>query len=69
MDYFIEVKIREENKIDDLYKETIDLYSKKKGFSFLISIFLKIYKNKKDLCNDLMNKFKEMKKIWIENHI
>ena len=64
MDYFIEAlkKIREENKIDDLYKETIDLYSKKKGFSFLISIFLKIYKNKKDLCNDLMKKFKEMNK-------
>ena len=64
MDYFIEAlkKDGEENKIDDLYKETIDLYSKKKGFSFLISIFLGVYKNKKDLCNDLMKKFKEMNK-------
>ena len=49
----------EDNKIDELYKETINLYVKKKGFSLLISLFLKIYK-KKDLCSDLLKKFREM---------
>ena len=49
----------EENKIDDLYEQTINLYSKKKGFSLLISLFLKIYK-KKNLCSSLLKKFKEM---------
>lgn len=49
----------EENLIDELYKETINLFSKKKGFSFLIELFLKIYQ-KKDLCQELMKKFREM---------
>ena len=49
----------EENKVDELYKETIDLYTKKKGFSLLISLFLKIYK-KKDLCSTLLKKFRDM---------
>ena len=49
----------EENKIDNLYKETIDLYSKKKGFYLLIALFLKVYK-KKDLCSSLLKKFREM---------
>ena len=49
----------QENLIDELYKETINLFSKKKGFSFLIELFLKIYQ-KKDLCQDLMKKFREM---------
>jgi len=49
----------EENLIDELYKETINLYSKKKGFSFLIELFLKIYQ-KKDLCQELIKKFREM---------
>ena len=67
MDCFIEAlkKDTEENIIDELFKETIDLYSKKKGFSFLISIFLKIYK--KNLCNELMEKFKEMNKSQKDN--
>ena len=62
MDNFIEAlkKSREESKIDELYKDTINLYTKKKGFSFLISLFLKIYKDKKELCNELMEKFYEM---------
>jgi len=34
----------EENKIDELFEQTINLYSKKKGFSLLISLFIKIYK-------------------------
>ena len=49
----------EKEKIDLLYKDTIDLYTKKKGFGFLISLFLKIYQ-KKDLCPILLEKFKEM---------
>jgi len=49
----------EDNKIDDLFTETIDLYSKKKGFCLLISLFLKIY-IKKDLCSKLLKLFKDM---------
>ena len=49
---------REEEKIDELYKDTIDLYSKKKGFNLLIPLFLKIYQ-KKNLCQLLLKKFKE----------
>ena len=50
---------RENDKIDILYKDTIDLYSIKKGFGFLISLFLKLYK-KKDLLSILMEKFRKM---------
>ena len=50
----------EENKLDDLLKETIAIYSKKKGFGFLISIFLEIYETKKDLCSELLEIFKDM---------
>ena len=56
----------ENEKIDLLYKDTIDLFSKKKGFGFLISLFLKIYQ-KKDLCLILLKKFKEMNGIPKEN--
>ena len=49
---------REEEKIDDLYKDTINLYSKKKGFNFLIPLFFKIYQ-KKELCQKLLKEFKE----------
>ena len=52
----------EENKIDELYKDTIDLYIVKMGFAFLIELFIEIYK-KKDLCSKLMEKFKEMNRI------
>ena len=56
------IKALEENnkndKIDILFKDTIDLYSKKKGFNFLIPLFLKIYKNK-DLFLLLLENFKE----------
>ena len=58
---FIEAlkKNKEETLIDSLYKETLNLYKKKKGFSFLIGLFVKIYK-KKDLCSKLLKEFKEM---------
>jgi hypothetical protein len=40
---------KENKKIDLLFKDTIDLYSIKKGFNFLIEIFVEIYLKKK-LC-------------------
>ena len=49
----------EENLIEELFNETIELYKNKKGFSFLIGLFLKIYKNK-ELCPKLLKIFKEM---------
>jgi hypothetical protein len=65
----------EENKIDELFKDSISLYYKQKGFGFLISLFLKLYNNAK-LCSELLAKFKEMnkdpkimQKIWKERHI
>ena len=36
----------EENKIDELFEQTINLYSKKKGFSLLISYLSKFIKRK-----------------------
>ena len=56
----------ETEKIQELYKETIDLYSRKKGFYFLIELFLKIYKEK-DLCSDLMKRFRKMNENPKEN--
>ena len=49
----------EENKKDILYRDTIDLYEKKKGFGFLIPLYVQIYKNK-ELCPLLLTKFEEM---------
>ena len=48
---------KEEEKIDILYKETIKLYSKKKDFYLLISLFINIYE-KPNLCPRLMEEFK-----------
>lgn len=61
LDYFIEALTEkgEEDKIDELFKDALTLYANIKQFSFLISLFLKIYK-KKELCSDLIEKFKEM---------
>ena len=68
IDYFLKAleKIGNDSLIDCLYKETIELYKKKKGFSFLILLFLKIYK-KKDLCIELMKIFKEINENPKEN--
>ena len=52
---------KEEEKIDNLYEETIKLYSKKKGFYLLISLFVNIY-DKKNLCIQLTEEFKKMNK-------
>jgi len=68
IDYFLKAleKIGNDSLIDCLYKETIEIYKKKKGFSFLILLFLKIYK-KKDLCIELMKIFKEINENPKEN--
>ena len=49
-------KNNEEEKIDTLFEESIKLASKKKGFYFMISLFVKIF-NKKNLCIKLINEF------------
>ena len=61
LDLFLEAlkKEKEEKKIDELYKETIELYSKKSMFSFLISLLSKIYENK-TYCQSLLEKFYTM---------
>ena len=61
IEYFIKAlkKKGKESIIDNLYKETIELYSKKKGFTFMIVLFLNIYE-KKNLCSELMKIFKEI---------
>ena len=61
IEHFIKAleKNGEESLIDELYKETIALYSIKKGFSFLIIFFLKIYQ-KSDLCSELLKIFKKI---------
>ena len=68
LEYFIKAleKIGNESLIDSLYKETIELYKKKKGFAFMILLFLKIYK-KKDLCKELLKIFKEISENPKEN--
>ena len=61
MEHFIKAleKNEEKNKLDELYKDTINIYFIKKDFSLLITLFLKIY-TKKDLCNQLLLGFKKM---------
>ena len=53
----------ENNKIKKLYEETIELYKNRKKFSLLISLFVKIYEQNKDLCSKLLNIFKEINEI------
>ena len=57
-DLFLEAleQNNEENKNERLYEETIDIISKKGNFSLLISLFTKIYQEKK-LCESLLKKF------------
>ncbi len=45
--------------MNTFYNEAIKLYSNKKGFTFLIKLFLEIYL-KKDLCSKLLGIFKEI---------
>ena len=61
LDIFIKAlkKNKEEDKVDSLYYETIELLSKKKSFSFLIHLFIRVY-NQKYLCQKLLEIFREM---------
>ena len=45
------------NNIEKLYEDTIALYEKKKKFSLLISLFLKMYAQNKYLCTKLLDIF------------
>ena len=65
MDFFIKaLKEKEKDKeeqakiIDALLSDTIDLYSKKKGFNLLIQLFTQVYKID-NLRKNLMKIFKE----------
>ena len=60
-DLFLEAlkKNKEENKMKKLYIETIEVYSRKSSFSFLISLFAEIYEEKNS-CELLLKKFYEM---------
>ena len=62
IDYFIKALNGEKEKLVELYKNTLELYSKKKGFSFLIPLFLKIYNEEglEKICEDLLRLFREM---------
>ena len=53
-------KNNKQNKIEILFKETIELYKKKKNFSLLIYLFLKIYDKYKHLCSELIDSFKQL---------
>jgi len=59
LNIFIEA-LQENNKINNikkLYEDSIALYEKKKKFSLLISLFLKIYDQNKNLCSKLLDIF------------
>lgn len=60
MIYFTEAltEKKETEKIDNLYEETILLYTKKISFSFLIRLFIKVY-DKKKFCKKLLQEFSE----------
>jgi len=47
----------ESELVNKLYEDTINLYTKKKQFSLLVTLFLKTYENNKDLCKDLIKEF------------
>ena len=59
MEIFLEALKSDENLKKQLYEETIELYKKKKGFSFLLSLFINVYEDK-DLCSKLTGIFTEM---------
>ena len=50
-------KNNESNKKEILYKDSIDLYERKKKFNFLIILFLLTFEKNKNLCSELMDIF------------
>ena len=62
IEYFLQALIDESEKIKDLYQDTLELYSKKKGFSFLIPFFIKIYETEgsENICEELLKLFRVM---------
>ena len=54
----LENEKEQKKELYELYKDTITLYSKKKGFNFFIPLFTKIYKEQK-LCEELMKNFRD----------
>jgi len=63
MKYFKEsLKKKEQNQIlNDLYNDTIKIYTKQPYFEFLINIFINVYENK-DTCNSLLEEFQKFNK-------
>ena len=63
LEYFINAleKDKKMEKINELYKEAIDLLYKKGNFDFLIYLFIKVYKDK-ELCSLL---FKNIRKLLL----
>jgi len=63
LDIFIEAlkENKESNNIEKLYEDTITLYEKKKKFSLLISLFLKLYGQNKVLCKKLLDIFNKIR--------
>ena len=61
LEFFLEAlrQNKEEDKVDILYEDAIKLYSKEKGFDFLMSLFINIYE-KKNLCQKLIENFYKM---------
>ena len=53
-------KINKIDKIEILYKEAIELYKRKKNFSLLISLFLKLYEPSEELNETLKEKIKKL---------
>ena len=59
MNYYIKALIQtdQKNRLNDLYNDTIELYSKHPKFEFLINIFINVYENK-TICPKLLEQFK-----------
>ena len=51
---------KKKQKIEKLYEDTIELYENKKYFTLLISLFIKTYKQNKNLCSKLLAIFNKI---------
>ena len=66
MEFFIEA-LKDEGVFNDFFAETIKIYSIKKGFTFLIMLFLEIYQKINDLKKDIFPNLLEVFKKTNEN--